>query len=112
MAALEAFVSAYLSKMGYKYHLLMDSHDPRKIDVAILNRYPAKWVRTHKDERDANNTAWISLGLIYHHGLTKDSEYDGTIVHPVNKEIIGEYHDFWKSSNVGIVINYSIRKTD
>jgi hypothetical protein len=54
----------------------------------------------------------LSLGLRYYHGLTKDLEHHGTIIHPVNQEIIGEYHNFWKSSNFGIVLSYLIRKNE
>ncbi|MFN8207538.1 MAG: hypothetical protein U0T82_09045 [Bacteroidales bacterium] len=50
----------------------------------------------------------LSLGLRYYQGLTKDYEYSGSIVNPINDEYIGEYHNYWKSRNIGIILNYSI----
>jgi len=36
----------------YPYSLLIDSYDPRNIDVGLLSRFPVREVRSHIDERD------------------------------------------------------------
>jgi endonuclease/exonuclease/phosphatase family metal-dependent hydrolase len=59
MGILEKFNSEYLAKMKYNHRILIDSHDTRFIDVAILSRYPATSIKTHKDERNLANTAWL-----------------------------------------------------
>jgi endonuclease/exonuclease/phosphatase family metal-dependent hydrolase len=56
---LERFVSRYLAKLGYRHRLLIDSHDPRYIDVAVLSRVPFTYIGTHRDERNAKNTGWL-----------------------------------------------------
>ena len=43
LEVLERFNSRYLGgkkEKKYKYRMLIDSHDPRRIDVAVLSRYP------------------------------------------------------------------------
>jgi endonuclease/exonuclease/phosphatase family metal-dependent hydrolase len=55
----DAFNSKYLDKMNYKYRILIDSFDPRKIDVAILSRFPIISVQSHRHERNASNSAWL-----------------------------------------------------
>jgi len=47
---LDRFTTEYLDEMGYKYGILIDSHDPRQIDVAILSKYPVNSIKTHKHE--------------------------------------------------------------
>ena len=59
IGVLERFNSAYLASMKYKYRMLIDSHDPRFIDVAVLSRYPFGRIRTHRDERNKTNTTWL-----------------------------------------------------
>jgi endonuclease/exonuclease/phosphatase family metal-dependent hydrolase len=54
---LDHFQSYYLASMRYRYRVLIDSHDPRQIDVAVMSRYPLSHIRTHRDDRQ-NNT-WI-----------------------------------------------------
>lgn len=56
---LERFNSRYLASMRYKYRMLVDSHDPRFIDVAILSRYPIGSVISYRHDRNARNTAWL-----------------------------------------------------
>src|SRR6476661_4520077 len=48
LLALRAFNDKYL-KPKYPNALLIDSHDPRQIDVGILSRYPIVSVRSHVD---------------------------------------------------------------
>lgn len=59
LPVLDAFNSKYLGKMEYKHRILIDSFDPRKIDVAILSRFPIISVRSHRQERNATNSAWL-----------------------------------------------------
>lgn len=56
LPVLDYFNSRYLAPMKYRHRLLVDSHDPRGIDVAILSRYPITSVCSHREERNANNT--------------------------------------------------------
>jgi hypothetical protein len=56
---LERFNSAWPGGMGYKYRILIDAHDPRLIDVAVLSRYPFTYINTHRDARNAANTSWL-----------------------------------------------------
>lgn len=59
MGVLERFNSRYLGPMRYRHRLLIDSHDPRYIDVAILSRYPFDFINSHRNERNAANTTWL-----------------------------------------------------
>ena len=54
---LDRFNSRYLGGMKYRHRILIDSHDPRGIDVAILSRHPIVALRSYRDERNAANTA-------------------------------------------------------
>lgn len=47
---LDHFNSRYLAGMGYRHRILVDSHDPRSIDVAVLSRYNIDSVRSHRHE--------------------------------------------------------------
>ncbi len=58
LAVLERFNSRYLARLKYKHRLLIDSHDPRFIDVAILSRYPFSHIKTYRNERNRANTTW------------------------------------------------------
>lgn len=57
LPVLDRFNSQYLGGLRYRHRLLIDSHDPRGIDVAILSRFPIVSVRTYRHERNAANTA-------------------------------------------------------
>ncbi len=59
MGTLERFVSRYLGGQKYKYKMLIDSHDPRKIDVAVISKLPIVNTRIFRHERNAENTAWL-----------------------------------------------------
>jgi endonuclease/exonuclease/phosphatase family metal-dependent hydrolase len=59
LEVIERFNSRYLARLKYKHRLLIDSHDPRYIDVAVLSRYPFAFIGTHRDERNQANTAWL-----------------------------------------------------
>ncbi len=59
LPVLDAFNSRYLGTMKYRYRILIDSFDPRKIDVAILSRFPIISVQSHRQERNASNSAWL-----------------------------------------------------
>jgi endonuclease/exonuclease/phosphatase family metal-dependent hydrolase len=54
---LDRFNSYYLAALRYRFRVLIDSHDPRQIDVAVMSRYPFAHIRTHRDERRGN--AWL-----------------------------------------------------
>jgi endonuclease/exonuclease/phosphatase family metal-dependent hydrolase len=53
MNTLKQFNSKFLKGM-YPYAILIDSSDPRFIDVAILSKYPISYVRTHQFDKDDN----------------------------------------------------------
>lgn len=57
LPVLDRFNSRYLGGMRYQHRMVIDSHDPRGIDVAILSRYPIVAVRTYRHERNTANTA-------------------------------------------------------
>ncbi len=60
LIVLERFNSRYLGALKYKHHILIDSHDPRQIDVAVLSRYPFSAIRTHRGERSPDNpNTWL-----------------------------------------------------
>jgi endonuclease/exonuclease/phosphatase family metal-dependent hydrolase len=59
LPVLDTFNSRYLGTMKYRHRILIDSFDPRKIDVAILSRFPIISVRSHRHERNAANSAWL-----------------------------------------------------
>ena len=59
LPVLDAFNSKYLATMKYRHRILIDSFDPRKIDVAILSRFPIASVQSHRQERNASNAAWL-----------------------------------------------------
>lgn len=49
--ALRAWNEQYLGRY-YPYSLVMDSHDPRNIDVGVLSRFPIETIRSHVDDVD------------------------------------------------------------
>ena len=56
--ALDFFTSKYLGGLKYYHKVLIDSHDPRHIDVSILSRHPLVSLRTHRNERNAKGNDW------------------------------------------------------
>ena len=59
IGVLERLNSRYLGGMQYRHRMLIDSHDPRYIDVAVLSRYPFEFTKSHRDQRNSANTAWL-----------------------------------------------------
>jgi endonuclease/exonuclease/phosphatase family metal-dependent hydrolase len=59
LGILERFNSRYLGGMRYRHRMLIDSHDPRYIDVAVLSRYPFEFIKSHRAERNSANTTWL-----------------------------------------------------
>ena len=59
LPVLDRFASEYLSDMKYAHRILVDSHDPRQIDVAVLSKHPIANVRTHRHERTADKKSWL-----------------------------------------------------
>ncbi|MEN8157818.1 MAG: endonuclease/exonuclease/phosphatase family protein [Bacteroidota bacterium] len=59
LEVLERFNTTYLGGLGYKYRMVIDSHDPRHIDVAVLSTFPIKSVMTYRHDRNNANTAWL-----------------------------------------------------
>ena len=61
MAVLKKFRTKFLqSRKIYPYMLLIDGNDPRKIDVAVLSKYPLKNIDTHINEYDKKGTPIFS----------------------------------------------------
>ncbi|MFO1432586.1 MAG: endonuclease/exonuclease/phosphatase family protein [Candidatus Competibacteraceae bacterium] len=54
---LDMFNARYLAGQGYRHRLVIDGNDPRQIDIAVLSRFPLRNLRTHRHERNADNTA-------------------------------------------------------
>lgn len=50
---LKRFRAKELKNKRYKYAILVDGNDPRKIDVAVLSRYPIVAVRSYQELRSA-----------------------------------------------------------
>lgn len=59
LPVLDRFNSFYLGGMKYTYRAVIDSFDPRAIDVAVLSRYPISALRSHREERNKTNTAFL-----------------------------------------------------
>lgn len=59
LPVLDRFNSYYLGGMDYRHRLLIDSHDPRFIDVAVLSRFPATMIKTYRHQRNKANTAFL-----------------------------------------------------
>lgn len=47
---LDKFDDKFVEKTDYEYKVLIDGHDPRQIDVAVMSKYPIVSVRTHRNE--------------------------------------------------------------
>ena len=76
VGVLERFNSRMLGGMGYKHRLVVDSHDPRHIDVGVLSRYPFTYINTHRNERNGANTTW----MFSRDCLEVDFEIDGKLL--------------------------------
>jgi len=53
LTTIDYFNKAFLQPLGYRYSALIEAHDPRFINVAVLSRFPILAVRSHKDDLDA-----------------------------------------------------------
>lgn len=60
LSLLDRFCSKYLRTCGYKYSMLIDGHDPRGINVALLSKFPFKRIASFKDERESDCIARLS----------------------------------------------------
>lgn len=59
LPVLDRFNSRYLGGMRYRHRILIDSYDPRGIDVAILSRFPIVSIRSYRNERNSSNTGFL-----------------------------------------------------
>jgi len=55
----DRFNSYYLGGMKYAHRVVIDSFDPRQIDVAVLSRHPIVSLRSHREERTQSGTAFL-----------------------------------------------------
>jgi Endonuclease/Exonuclease/phosphatase family. len=56
LLALDTFAARCLPMMQYKHRILIDGFDSRRINVAILSRYPIMGVRSYRNERNKAGT--------------------------------------------------------
>jgi endonuclease/exonuclease/phosphatase family metal-dependent hydrolase len=54
---LDRFHATWLAAKPYRHRMVIDSHDPRHIDVAVLSRHPFAAVRTYRHLRNAKGNA-------------------------------------------------------
>lgn len=59
LPVLDRFNSYYLGGMQYAHRAVIDCFDPRAIDVAVLSRFPIASLRSHRDERNRQGTAFL-----------------------------------------------------
>jgi endonuclease/exonuclease/phosphatase family metal-dependent hydrolase len=59
LPVLDRFNSYYLGGMKYAHRAVIDCFDPRQIDVAVLSRYPIVSLRSHREERNKRNSAFL-----------------------------------------------------
>lgn len=59
LPVLDRFNSRYLGGMNYRHRILIDGFDPRKIDVALLSRYPIERIKTYRNARNRAKTAFL-----------------------------------------------------
>jgi endonuclease/exonuclease/phosphatase family metal-dependent hydrolase len=59
LPALDAFAARYLPMMNYQHRILIDGFDPRRINVALLSRYPILGARSYRHERNKAGTAYL-----------------------------------------------------
>ncbi|WP_321421758.1 endonuclease/exonuclease/phosphatase family protein [uncultured Methanobacterium sp.] len=55
---LDRFTSKYMKNVGYTESILIDSHDPRGIDVGLLSKHPIISVRTHRNDHSSVISQW------------------------------------------------------
>ncbi len=61
LEVLRRFRSQFLGgSRNYPHALVIDSYDPRKIDVAVFSRYPITHVRTHQDYQNKKKSRVFS----------------------------------------------------
>jgi endonuclease/exonuclease/phosphatase family metal-dependent hydrolase len=60
LPTLKRFNEQFLSKLGYKYQMLIDGNDMRGIDVAVLSRYPFAYMRTNQFDRQPDGKPLFS----------------------------------------------------
>jgi endonuclease/exonuclease/phosphatase family metal-dependent hydrolase len=59
LPVLDRFNSYYLGGMKYAHRAVIDCFDPRQIDVAVLSRHPIASLRSHREERNKDGTAFL-----------------------------------------------------
>lgn len=59
LPVLDRFNSYYLGGMKYLHRAVIDSFDPRAIDVAVLSRHPIESLRSHREERNRAGTGFL-----------------------------------------------------
>ena len=76
LQVLDRFSAKYLRGMDYKHRILVDGFNARKIDVALLSKYPIVHLRSYRNERNSRNTSW----LFSRDCLEVDVDVDGSIL--------------------------------
>ncbi len=71
---LKRFRNDRLTNLKYTYAMLVDGNDPRRIDVALLSRFPIVAVRSYQHLRDGNSY------LFSRDCLVADIQVDGKIL--------------------------------
>ena len=56
---LDRFRNRFLSNLGYRYSVVLESHDSRFINVGVLSRYPIVHIRSHKDDWNQTNSGFV-----------------------------------------------------
>lgn len=59
LPVLDRFNAFYLGGMKYAHRAVIDCFDPRQIDVAVLSRHPIASLRSHREERNKSNSAFL-----------------------------------------------------
>lgn len=59
MDTLKNFNSTFMGNKAYPYKYLMDGNDPRLIDVAVLSRIEADYVKTHQFVRSSKDNSYL-----------------------------------------------------
>ncbi len=76
LEVLRRFRSKFLGgSRNYPHALVIDSYDPRKIDVAFLSRYPITHVRTHQDHKNKKKSKVFSRDC-----LEVDIDFKGDLI--------------------------------